>query len=238
MMRRPPRSTLFPYTTLFRSLVGFPILDGALDVGGGHVAVGSFLGQIDEFVIRSEAQRDDLLDREPRIEQLARQHEMTQVLLGANGAVLRFERKHAGVVEKHAAANREHHDQRGAIELPVDAPRLVEINQRSDQRQDQDAKQDDVEAEYVADMVGVILGGHVAIVPWHALLRAPSALPMAQAAHPAHVCVLEPGRPGSSTGAPCPVLQLLRGSWQTEGDTRDAGEGHGLLLGLEELVYL
>src|ERR1039458_2513683 len=97
---------------------------------------------------------------------------------------------------------------------------------------------DDVEAEYVADMVGVILGVHVAIVPWHALLRAPSALPMAQAAHPAHVCVLEPGRPGSSTGAPCPVLQLLRGSWQTEGDTRDAGEGHGLLLGLEELVCL
>src|SRR5258708_11964015 len=25
MIRRPPRSTLFPYTTLFRSLIGFPL---------------------------------------------------------------------------------------------------------------------------------------------------------------------------------------------------------------------
>src|SRR3712207_7048592 len=28
MIRRPPRSTLFPYTTLFRSLVGFTHTDG------------------------------------------------------------------------------------------------------------------------------------------------------------------------------------------------------------------
>src|SRR5258708_10689766 len=27
MIRRPPRSTLFPYTTLFRSLIGRPLLD-------------------------------------------------------------------------------------------------------------------------------------------------------------------------------------------------------------------
>src|SRR3712207_5422827 len=27
MIRRPPRSTLFPYTTLFRSVVGGPVLD-------------------------------------------------------------------------------------------------------------------------------------------------------------------------------------------------------------------
>src|SRR3989454_9278401 len=32
MIRRPPRSTLFPYTTLFRSLGGIP--------GGGEVAIG------------------------------------------------------------------------------------------------------------------------------------------------------------------------------------------------------
>src|SRR3712207_7695821 len=31
MIRRPPRSTLFPYTTLFRSRV-----DGAREVGGGR----------------------------------------------------------------------------------------------------------------------------------------------------------------------------------------------------------
>ena len=104
-------------------------------------------------------------DREPRVEQLARQHEMTQVLLGANGAVLRFAGERACVIEQHAAANCEHHDQRGAIELPVDAPRVIEVDQRSDQRQEQDARQDDMEAEYVAGMVGVILGSHAAIVP-------------------------------------------------------------------------
>src|SRR3712207_8691276 len=32
MIRRPPRSTLFPYTTLFRSLLG--LLDGVLGQGG------------------------------------------------------------------------------------------------------------------------------------------------------------------------------------------------------------
>src|SRR2546430_6979703 len=30
MIRRPPRSTLFPYTTLFRSLVAFPYVSNAL----------------------------------------------------------------------------------------------------------------------------------------------------------------------------------------------------------------
>src|SRR5256885_17055082 len=37
MIRRPPRSTLFPYTTLFRSLRAPPVeqglLDGSLDLG-------------------------------------------------------------------------------------------------------------------------------------------------------------------------------------------------------------
>src|SRR2546427_6932516 len=32
MIRRPPRSTLFPYTTLFRSLVGPPVRQEHLDV--------------------------------------------------------------------------------------------------------------------------------------------------------------------------------------------------------------
>src|SRR3989449_9679605 len=33
MIRRPPRSTLFPYTTLFRSPAGFGVFGGALLVG-------------------------------------------------------------------------------------------------------------------------------------------------------------------------------------------------------------
>src|SRR5258708_16486027 len=37
MIRRPPRSTLFPYTTLFRSLV--------LDIAAGHGAFGIVLAQ-------------------------------------------------------------------------------------------------------------------------------------------------------------------------------------------------
>src|SRR2546426_8027020 len=36
MIRRPPRSTLFPYTTLFRSHVG--VADGLGDARGGHLA--------------------------------------------------------------------------------------------------------------------------------------------------------------------------------------------------------
>src|SRR3712207_8750330 len=33
MIRRPPRSTLFPYTTLFRSVVDLPTLEAALVSG-------------------------------------------------------------------------------------------------------------------------------------------------------------------------------------------------------------
>src|SRR3712207_7367675 len=53
MIRRPPRSTLFPYTTLFRSLVagpddvGSPWAIGSAD--GGHDAVHPDLGTIDDF---------------------------------------------------------------------------------------------------------------------------------------------------------------------------------------------
>src|SRR3712207_7355353 len=35
MIRRPPRSTLFPYTTLFRSGAGLAVLGGRDEVGGG-----------------------------------------------------------------------------------------------------------------------------------------------------------------------------------------------------------
>src|SRR2546430_5857049 len=39
MIRRPPRSTLFPYTTLFRSVVVFERLEGVLDVVRHHALV-------------------------------------------------------------------------------------------------------------------------------------------------------------------------------------------------------
>src|SRR2546429_1503190 len=53
MIRRPPRSTLFPYTTLFRSADGFGLLSGNLIVGGGG---GDDREQIGEFL-------DDLVGR-------------------------------------------------------------------------------------------------------------------------------------------------------------------------------
>src|SRR3712207_7151194 len=36
MIRRPPRSTLFPYTTLFRSALGLEVGDHGLDLAVGH----------------------------------------------------------------------------------------------------------------------------------------------------------------------------------------------------------
>src|SRR2546430_10801921 len=44
MIRRPPRSTLFPYTTLFRSLDSVTGLGRQLQRGGSHQPPFSFLG--------------------------------------------------------------------------------------------------------------------------------------------------------------------------------------------------
>src|SRR5256885_7380210 len=41
MIRRPPRSTLFPYTTLFRSAVGvLPAFEKRTDLGDGRLGIG------------------------------------------------------------------------------------------------------------------------------------------------------------------------------------------------------
>src|SRR3712207_8074665 len=70
MIRRPPRSTLFPYTTLFRSLVLFfsktpyPVLT-ALFFGLGHMI--PYLGVLGASLIsgflRSEAHTSELQSR-------------------------------------------------------------------------------------------------------------------------------------------------------------------------------
>src|SRR3712207_7497709 len=39
MIRRPPRSTLFPYTTLFRSAYALPFPDGAFDAVLAHLVL-------------------------------------------------------------------------------------------------------------------------------------------------------------------------------------------------------
>src|SRR5436853_5031551 len=49
MLRRPPRSTLFPYTTLFRSLIGFLRYNfnpAKIFMGGGALFVGFTLASI------------------------------------------------------------------------------------------------------------------------------------------------------------------------------------------------
>src|SRR5258705_9149633 len=39
MIRRPPRSTLFPYTTLFRSNVGSLVINAPINAGTGDVRI-------------------------------------------------------------------------------------------------------------------------------------------------------------------------------------------------------
>src|SRR2546426_4662164 len=56
MIRRPPRSTLFPYTTLFRS-VGVAAEKGALGFSG---PIGDFIGQVAAVEARSEEHTSEL----------------------------------------------------------------------------------------------------------------------------------------------------------------------------------
>src|SRR3989441_8551816 len=50
MIRRPPRSTLFPYTTLFRSLLGADDIPGDLAERYGYVNRSLPDGELDAFV--------------------------------------------------------------------------------------------------------------------------------------------------------------------------------------------
>src|SRR2546429_4303927 len=59
MIRRPPRSTLFPYTTLFRSREG-------PDVGGGHVTDRVTRVLIDDEALRSLERRQQALGVDER----------------------------------------------------------------------------------------------------------------------------------------------------------------------------
>src|SRR5258708_35346454 len=57
MIRRPPRSTLFPYTTLFRSQLVRPVLDDRGDLRGGRAAVGRVV--LEAPVLRGVVRRGD-----------------------------------------------------------------------------------------------------------------------------------------------------------------------------------
>src|SRR2546427_5238289 len=49
MIRRPPRSTLFPYTTLFRSSTPGTYLVTITGTGGGHTHSTSFISHVGDF---------------------------------------------------------------------------------------------------------------------------------------------------------------------------------------------
>src|SRR2546430_9909343 len=59
MIRRPPRSTLFPYTTLFRSCSGWPILPSAPSLTMA-AAVDIMSNNIDTPLDRSEEHTSEL----------------------------------------------------------------------------------------------------------------------------------------------------------------------------------
>src|SRR2546429_7091825 len=69
MIRRPPRSTLFPYTTLFRSNIGLPIGGSCFNIADIGLTVadhGSDLLQHSEAVVakyRSEEHTSELQSR-------------------------------------------------------------------------------------------------------------------------------------------------------------------------------
>src|SRR2546428_3577315 len=69
MIRRPPRSTLFPYTTLFRSLHGLQVIVDAvgddLGVGLGGESVAAALAIVHNGIIenRSEEHTSELQSR-------------------------------------------------------------------------------------------------------------------------------------------------------------------------------
>src|SRR3712207_8051903 len=64
MIRRPPRSTLFPYTTLFRSL-GFTLLPrGAHGAGGSELRLGPLLAVEELPEPRSEEHTSELQSRQ------------------------------------------------------------------------------------------------------------------------------------------------------------------------------
>src|SRR2546422_4742703 len=74
MIRRPPRSTLFPYTTLFRSVVGA----GRAVVGGGHADLCSARRAAD--VHAHLALHQQLCDGDRRVAAFLRSEEHTSEL--------------------------------------------------------------------------------------------------------------------------------------------------------------
>src|SRR3712207_7801602 len=77
MIRRPPRSTLFPYTTLFRSLLQVEDVEGEAQLGGDAAGVV-------DVVERAAAAREGvavLVEREARSEEETSELQLRQYLV-------------------------------------------------------------------------------------------------------------------------------------------------------------
>src|SRR3712207_8223293 len=70
MIRRPPRSTLFPYTTLFRSRRELVRRDGMLEIDGCQIMsknvfiASGHIGNFTDPVVRSEEHTSELQSRQ------------------------------------------------------------------------------------------------------------------------------------------------------------------------------
>src|SRR5258707_10967895 len=66
MIRRPPRSTLFPYTTLFRSAYTSACWSRAVEMPGGAGLAGEmyYSGRTVRFLVRSEEHTSELQSRQ------------------------------------------------------------------------------------------------------------------------------------------------------------------------------
>src|SRR5258707_10176361 len=67
MIRRPPRSTLFPYTTLFRSAAAYPTVtanDVVIRQLVDHAFVPPFAEEVSELQFRSEEHTSELQSRQ------------------------------------------------------------------------------------------------------------------------------------------------------------------------------
>jgi hypothetical protein len=98
----------------------------------------SAVGQRDEFAIGREAQTHDLTSRETRIKQLAGHGEVAKVLFGADGAILGLQGENPGEERREEATDREHHNQRCAINTLMISPRFDQVDDGTNDGEKQD----------------------------------------------------------------------------------------------------
>src|SRR2546427_9177946 len=77
MIRRPPRSTLFPYTTLFRSAPGGPVL---LTANFSEGTVDAYDGDLNLIAVRSEEHTSELQSQSNLVCRLLLEKKKTSLL--------------------------------------------------------------------------------------------------------------------------------------------------------------